>query len=370
MKLTAGHRGDDVRNDCYVELTPGNPQIRINSAVGAVYRRTIEAEVAAALKQYAPEGVGAIVEDFGAFGWCLEARVEAAARLLTGSSSQKPTTESQSSKSVTRRTRLYLPGNTPKFFINAKLYGADAVILDLEDAVPEAEKDEARVLVCHALRKVDFGSSERMVRINSGALGQADLAAVSEAGADSVLAPKVESAAAIEALGSPLPVVALIESAKGVANAMEIASARGVVALAIGVEDYLADTRGSRENPHAMAFAYGQIVNAARSAGISPLASVFADIDDLVGFRAEVERMISLGFDGVGCLHPSQVPIALQAFMPSDEEVSQARRILEAFESHGGALSVDGRMVDAPVAARARKLLERAQATLPDWRLA
>lgn len=376
MNPTAGHRGEDVRNDCFVELTPGNPAVQVASTVGAVYLRQIESEVKAALARWAPEGTGAIVEDFGAFTWCLEARVEAAARKLPGVSATTDTAEphpspkrSQDPKARIRRTRLYLPGNTPKFFVNAALYGADSVILDLEDAVPESEKDEARSLVCQSLRYVDFGAAERMVRINSGVMGMADARAAAAAGADVLLVPKAESAEAIEALESPIPTIPLIESARGLAHAAEIAMAPGVVALAVGVEDYLADIGGRRDAPEAMAFAYGQIVNAARSAGLSPLASVYADIDDLPGFRVEVKRMISLGFDGVGCLHPSQVPVAQRAFAPTPEEEEWARQVVAAFEDKGGAVAVNGKMIDAPVAARARRILERAVSNLPAWRL-
>jgi len=372
MNPTAGHRGEEIRNDCWVELTPNDPSIRIESPLRAVYGRQIEAAVRSALEEFAPSGCGANLVDSGAFDWCLRARIEAAAGKLGASQAATPKPiETRPSKGSPRRrrTRLYLPGNTPKFFVNAKLHGADAVILDLEDAVPPDEKLEARALVCQALRHVDFGDAERMVRINSGPEGVADLAAVTAAGADSILLPKTESVAQIEALCSVIPIIPLIESAKGVAHADEIAAATGVAALAIGVEDYLADI-GGRRSPESLAYAYGQIVNAARARGLAPLGSVWADVDDETGFFEEVRRLISLGFEGVGCLHPSQIAVALRAFRPSDEEIEWAKRVLEAFDAHGGAVSVDGKMVDAPVAARARKVLDRAEDGRPSWRLA
>lgn len=370
MTFSAGHRGEEIRNDCWVELTPGDESVVIESTVGSVYGPQIKAEVRDALATFAGPGVGARVVDAGAFHWCIRARIQAAAAKI-GPPHQAPPFEPRPRHEIDAlQTRLYLPGNTPKFFINARLHGADAVVLDLEDSVPPAEKEEARALVCHALAHVDFGDSIRVVRINAGPLGEVDAVAVESAGADALLAPKVESSGQIERLNAGVPVIPLLESALGIARALEIAQAPGVVALGIGVEDYCADIGADRTNSSSLDYAYGQVVNAARAAGVLPLASVWADIDDDEGFAAEIESLAARGFEGVGCLHPAQVPVAQRAFSPKPELVEWARAVVEAFESAQGAISVNGQMVDAPVAARARRILTRSDRRLPSWRVA
>lgn len=373
MSFSAGHLGEDIRNDCFVELTPDRSKLEIESSVKPIYGRQIESEVRSSLQLLGLEGVGARVVDSGAFSWCIRARFEAAAikyLASVGKPSSPMKLESRMKTNGTnthhRRTRLYLPANTPKYFINAHLHSPDAVILDLEDAVPHAEKDDARSLVRHALASVDFGNCERTVRINPGDEGVRDLQFLTYSGVETVLLPKTEDAAQIEKLETKLAIIALIESAKGLVNANEIAAAPGVVAIAIGLEDYLADVGAGRE---AMQYAYGQIVNAARAHGVQPLASVYADIDDREGFFQEVQYLVSLGFEGVGCLHPSQIPIALRAMSPTQAQIESAQRVVEAFEVTGGATAVDGKMVDAPVAARARKVLEKAETGLPNWRI-
>jgi citrate lyase subunit beta/citryl-CoA lyase len=182
--------------------------------------------------------------------------------------------------------------------------------------------------------------------------------------------PKVESA---EAVGPHMPassrpaqprLLATIETARGVLRAAEIAAAPGVLAMTLGLEDYAADIGATRsQDGRESAWARGQVLNAARAAGVQPLGSVYADIDDTDGFLAWARAEQEMGFEGVACLHPRQVALAHQAFAPSSDEVARASRIVEAFEAGLvaglGAIAVDGRMVDAPVAARARKVLAR-----------
>lgn len=370
MIYAAGQAGADVRNDCQIELRPNQPPIQVRSPVKSIYGRQIEATVRSALDELGLSDCGADVADSGAFDFCLRARVEAAAeRYGVARRLELQNRPAPGLAARPRRTRLYLPGNTPKFFINAALHGADAIILDLEDAVPPNEKDEARALVRHALSSVDFGACERIVRINSGDLGRKDLEAIEEAGADTVLVPKVETPQDLTGLGTQLHLIPLIETARGIANAFELAQVPGVVALTVGVEDYLTDIGGERGNPEAMTFAYGQIINAARAHGIPPLASVYGNIDDREGHFRETKRLVSMGFEGVGCLHPSQIATALRAFQPTEDEIEKARHIVRAFDAHGGAVSVEGRMVDAPVAERARRVLARAENSLPAWRI-
>jgi citrate lyase subunit beta/citryl-CoA lyase len=191
--------------------------------------------------------------------------------------------------------------------------------------------------------------------------------------------PKVESADEIYAVaevldemeasgaaGSGIRLLPIVETARGVMNAFAIASASPrVISLALGLEDYTRDigaerTREGRESWWAL----GQVVNAARAAGVAPLASVYADVSDEAGMSAWAREMHQMGFEGAGCLHPRQVRLANAAFTPTSEAVAQAERILAAFEqaqaAGSGVAAVDGQMVDAPVAARARRTLRLA----------
>jgi len=271
-----------------------------------------------------------------------------------------------------RRSRLYLPGNEPKFFPNAALHGPDGLILDLEDSVAPAEKDAARALVRNALRAIDFQGAERMVRINQGVQGLADLEWVVPHGVQLVLIPKVEDPGQvvevdrrIAELGRPgvsAPVVHLmpiIESALGAWRAYEIAKASSnVVGLAIGLEDYTADIGAQRTVAGAESFwARAQVLNGARAAGVQPIDTVFSDVGDEEGLRQSVVEAKSLGFVGKGCIHPRQIAIVHDAFAPTGDEIERAVRIVRAYEdaeARGlGVVSLGTKMIDAPVVKRA-----------------
>ena len=283
-----------------------------------------------------------------------------------------------------RRSRLYLPGNEPKHFLNAHLHEPDGVILDLEDSVAPASKDEARLLVRNALRAVDFGRSERMVRINQGERGLADTDAVAPHNVHVLLIPKVESAEQVRAVderahraGADCLLMPIIESALGCFNALQIASASpNVVALTIGLEDYTADlgaerTREGRES----LWARQVVVNAARAAGVPPIDSVFSDVADTEGLRQSVLEARALGFEGKGCIHPRQVPVVHQAFAPSQAEIDRAVRIVLSFEDAErmglGVVALGSKMIDPPVVKRALRVVQGAEVLglLPrDWR--
>jgi len=289
MNLTAGHHGPDVRNDCWVEILPSGSGIKLESSVDSLYGNAIRATVREALLDLGLSEVGIHVVDAGAFDFCLKARIEAAAFPITGR--LLPVSARRVRKPFGfRRTRLYLPGNTPKFLINAGLHGSDAVVLDLEDAVPPSEKVAARSLVRHALGSIDFGATERMVRPNDSS----DYEALRDCGVDTLLLPKVESVEDVLAAEGDWDRIALIETAKGMAAAHEIAHS-GVSALAIGVEDYLADIGAKSGNFEALSWAYGNLINAARAAGITPLASVFGQIEDLEGLADSPRPLAALG---------------------------------------------------------------------------
>lgn len=267
--------------------------------------------------------------------------------------------------------------------INAGLHRPDAVILDLEDSVHPTQKDAARLLVRNALRVLDFGEAERMVRINQLPLGLEDLEAIVPETPDVILVPKVESADDVRAVAThvaemrrathalagahPIWLMPIVESALGVENAFEIAAAGDdVVALTIGIEDYTADlgvvkTREGRESE----WARRRVVNAARAAGVQAIDSVFGDVADERGLREWAKASRAMGFAGMGCVHPRQIRVVHAAFAPSPEELERAERIVAAYEdaeAHGlGVVSLGSKMIDPPVVARALRLVEQAR---------
>jgi citrate lyase subunit beta / citryl-CoA lyase len=388
----AGNYGPEIRSDCRVtvweEGSTERPPVQLSSKVAVLYGDAILRQAAATLAALDASDLAIRIEDSGALPFALAARIEAAVRRLrphtvkTVLPDLNPAREARArgggNQQRLRRTRLYLPGVTPKLFINAGLYGADAVILDLEDSVAAGEKDAARLLVRNALRAVDFYGAERMVRVNQLPAGLDDMRMLAYHGVDTYVVPKVEQAAEVveaaglldevqQESGVDVALVPIIESAAGVINAVDIARAsRRVVALAIGLEDYITDigavrTAAGRESE----WACSQVLNAARAAGVQPLASVYADVADTVGLRQWVQEMRMCGFEGAGCLHPSQIAVVHQVYTPTMEEVDEAETIIAAYMQAvargSGATAVAGRMVDLPVVKRAQRTLALAR---------
>jgi citrate lyase subunit beta/citryl-CoA lyase len=387
---SAGMRGGDVRSDAWIQVShaPGAPPtIEIQSKVHALYGDSIRALIESTLGELDASDLSVVVHDTGALPFTLMARIEAAVKRLRPTykcalPQLNPQAQYDLPHQHPRRSRLYLPGNTPKFFINAGLYRADGIILDVEDSVPPAEKDAGRILVRNALRAVNFYGAEKSVRVNALPWGLEDIRELAAHGVHTFHLPKVESAdqviAAAELLDSlndanegsrNIALMPLVESARGVMNAYAIASASPrVTAIALGLEDYLRDI-GAEQTPDARAswWALGQVVNAARSAQVVPLASVYTRVDDEQGMLEWAREMRRMGFEGVGCLHPRQARIANHAFAPSSQELEHAARLVaeyeRALETGVGAVRVDDAMVDAPVVERARRILRRADAT-------
>lgn len=269
------------------------------------------------------------------------------------------------------RSLLYVPGNRPDLMEKAAARsGADALILDLEDAVPPAAKDEARRAVAAWLRR-GAGAATAVVRVNAGEALEADLAALREArGVAAISLPKVASCADLERCDALLgdwdvPVLALVESATGVLDARAIAAHPRVVRLALGEADLAAEL-GAEPSEHGaeMLAVRTQILLASAAAGIAPpVAPVSTDFRDLDALRRTTLALRRMGFGGRAAIHPAQVPVINQAFTPSAEEVERARRIVARFEEAGGrpCTGEDGRMIDEPVARAARRVLERSQ---------
>ncbi len=277
-----------------------------------------------------------------------------------------------------RRTRLYIPGNNPHLVENAGLYNADAVILDLEDSVPITQKFDARILVRYSLQNVDFGRSEKWVRINGldTPYWRRDIEEVLPY-CEVINLPKVESYESLEMVDDemsriendfnlePRKVVPIIETVSGLLNAREIASHPRVIALAWGGEDLTADLGIPRKKALILDHVRAEIVFAAKAHKKQALDTVFSNVRDEEGLFEYAQRARYMGFDGIGVIHPNQIEIVHNAFRPTPEEIEEAKRIIEAAkeaEREGKAvISLNGRMIDPPVVERAKKILAYAE---------
>jgi citrate lyase subunit beta/citryl-CoA lyase len=265
------------------------------------------------------------------------------------------------------RSFLFVPGNKPERFAKALASGADAVIVDLEDAVADTDKASARAHVADALHAFAASPVRVLLRINGAATPwfEEDLALAARDGIEGVVLPKAEHPAALTAVAAATakPIWPIIESAEGVWNALDVARMRGVERLIFGSVDFELDLDcdGSWD---ALLHARSRIVLASRVAGIqSPVDGVTVAIDDEAQLVQDASKARSLGFGAKLCIHPRQVGAVNAAFSPSADEIAKARRIVEAYErAQGGAVSVDGRMVDLPVLLKARRIVGQAEA--------
>ena len=378
-----------MRSDLHVAIEPrdsGGLEIALESRVAPYYGASIVAQAKQVLETLGIRNAQVAIHDEGALPFTIAARIEAAARRAGFAGAEARATleklplPAPSPRDRLRRSRLYLPGSEPKYFINAALHGPDAIILDLEDSVHRGEKDAARILVRNTLRAVDFGACERMVRINQLPMGLEDLAEIIPEVPDLILIPKVEQAGQVtevdrmiaelktrQRIDRPIWLMPIVESALGIENAFAIASSTPrVVALTIGLEDYTADlgvvkSAGGGESLYART----RIVNAAKAAAIQAIDSVYGDVGDMDGLRRWAENSRSLGFEGMGCIHPGQIRVIHEAFAPTATEIEKALKIVSAFqeaERQGlGVVSLGSKMIDPPVVERARKLVERAK---------
>jgi citrate lyase subunit beta/citryl-CoA lyase len=388
IKSTAGKRGENIRSDCYFELeskNSGGIKLEIKSKVESMYGESIREMILEMAKFFGLKDAKILCEDYGALPFVMAARFELAVKRLF------PQTKKEyllpiiiqnlysTKKDQLRRSRLYLPGNEPKFFVNAGLHSPDGIILDLEDSVAPTEKDAAQLLVRNALRSVDFYNAERMVRINQLPKGLDDLKYIIPHNVNVILVPKCESAEQIHSLEKEVDklkkqfkvqnniyFMPIIESALGVIKAFEIASASKYnCALTIGLEDYTADigTQRTFEGRESI-FARQMIVNAAKAAGVQAIDSVFSDVSDMEALKESVIEAKSLGFEGKGCIHPRQIPVVHEAFAPTVEEIDKAEKIVLAFEEAEkkgmGVVSLGSKMIDPPVVKRAIRTIDLA----------
>lgn len=282
-----------------------------------------------------------------------------------------------------RRSMMFVPGNNPGMISDSRIYGADSIMFDLEDSVSLAEKDAARFLVYQALKTLDFGKKEIVVRVNDlgSGLGVRDLEAIIPAGVHVVRLPKTEGPRDVidcereiarieQAHGIPVGatgMMAAVESANGVLNAREIARASDrLIGIALGAEDYVTDLKTVRSDGTELFFARSMILHAARAAGIAALDTVYSDVNDEKGFLAEVELIHKLGFDGKSVINPRQIAPLHRAFIPSERDLRKAYDVIAAIEEANargsGVISLNGKMIDRPVVLRAQRLIALAEA--------
>lgn len=283
-----------------------------------------------------------------------------------------------------RRSMLFLPGNNPNLLINGNCLGADAVIFDLEDAVSPTEKDAARILVRNTLRYMDFRGCETIVRINSidTSYWQKDIDEVLPYKPSLILLPKTGSETDVltadayissveEKLGmeqGSVGLMPLIETALGVENAFRIASATSrVKALFLGAEDLTADlqckrTKESRE----IEYARTRLVVAARAAGVEVYDTPFTDVNDDEGIWVDAKTAKALGFNGKASISPRHVEVINSVFSPTQADVDYAYEVMDAIElakkQGKGAIALHGKMIDAPIVARAQRTIAMAEA--------
>jgi citrate lyase subunit beta/citryl-CoA lyase len=281
---------------------------------------------------------------------------------------------------------MFVPGNNPGMMQDAFIYGPDSIMLDLEDSVTMAEKDAARLLVYNALKTIDYGTTEMVVRINplNTPYGKKDVEAMVKAGVHVIRMPKTETADEVreveeeilkweEELGcvGRTKIMAAIESALGIVNAYPIAIAsKRMMGIALGAEDYCANLKTQRtqgDNPNfglELLLARQTIVVAARAAGIDALDTVYSNLDDMDTFRREVELIKTLGFDGKSIINPRQIEIVNEVFAPKQKDIEKALKIIaaikEAEQKGSGVIAVNGKMVDRPVVIRAERTINLA----------
>ena len=283
-----------------------------------------------------------------------------------------------------RRTMMFVPGNNPGMMADAHIYGPDSIMLDLEDSVTMAEKDAARLLVYNALKSVDYGNTEMVVRINplNTPYGKKDIEAVVKAGVHVIRMPKTETAEEVREVEREIErveqelgcvgrtkIMAAIESAIGVVNAYDIAIASPrMMGIALGAEDYCANLKTQRTpGGDELRLARETIVVAARAAGIDALDTVYSNLNDMETFRNEVEYIKTLGFDGKSIINPRQIEVVNEVFAPKEKDIAKSRAIIAAIkeaEAKGsGVIAVNGKMVDRPVVIRAERTIKLAIAS-------
>lgn len=283
-----------------------------------------------------------------------------------------------------RRALLYMPGDDRRKIEKATTLGVDSICMDMEDGVAANKKTEAREVIAQAMKELDFGASERCIRINQigSGLEKRDLIAALATNPDTIVVPKIESAEQVKwvsehiesyELSSKLNIGSVrllvgVETAKGIMNLKEIAEAdKRLEAIIFGGEDYAASVGAVRtKDATELLYARQAVVTACAANDLQAIDIVFINFKDPDGLRLEAEQGARFGFSGKQIIHPNQVQVAQEAFTPSAEAIEYAKRIVESFEASQregkGAYALDGKMIDMPLLKNAQKVLDRARA--------
>ncbi len=387
-KAVAGNHGEGIRSDCRISMEikdSGGIRLEIRSKLNSLYGSHIRELIRTILKSYGIAHAEILLEDSGALDLVIAARMEAVIRKCTGKQESYMLTVIEENKFAGPRerrrcSRLYLPGNIPKMMINAGIHSPDGIILDLEDSVAPGRKEEARILIRNALCQVDFYGAERMVRINQLPAGIDDLAFIVPFPVELILIPKCENPDQVSRVNAEINsildkekepreifLMPILESALGIENAYRIAvAADNIVGIAIGLEDLTADlgVQRTREGSESL-YARTRLVNACRAAGILAIDSVYSDVADNQGLLDAVKESKSLGFNGMGCIHPRQIRIIHEGYQPSAAEIEKALQIAKVYEKAladgKGVISLGSKMIDAPVVKRALRTVREAK---------
>ena len=283
-----------------------------------------------------------------------------------------------------RRALLYMPGDDRRKIEKATMLGVDSICMDMEDGTAINRKAEARAVISQAMKELDFGYSERCIRINSIGSGfeKDDLASALVTKPDSIVVPKIETAEQVKWVSEQIESFELsnklnigsirlligVETAKGILNLKEIAEAdKRLEAIIFGGEDYAASVGAVRtKSATELLYARQATVAACSANDLQAIDIVFIDFKNTEGLRAEAQEGAGFGFSGKQIIHPNQVPVTQEAFTPSDDAIAYAKRVVETFESSQkegkGAYALDGKMIDMPLLKNAQKVLDRAQA--------
>jgi citrate lyase beta subunit len=277
-----------------------------------------------------------------------------------------------------------MPGDDRRKIEKSTTIGVDSICMDMEDGTAVSRKVEARAVIAKAMKELDFGNSERCIRINSIGSGfeKDDLAAALAAQPDSIVVPKIETAQQIKWVSDQIESYELsnklnlgsirlligLETAKGILNLREIAEAdKRLEAMIFGAEDYGASVGATRTKEGTeVLYARSAVVTACAANDLQAIDMVYIDFKDTEGLRAEAQQGAGFGFSGKQVIHPNQVPVTQEAFTPSDEAIAYAKRVVESFEASQkegkGAYALDGKMIDMPLLKNAQKVLGRAKA--------
>lgn len=280
---------------------------------------------------------------------------------------------------------MFVPASNAGMLRDAYIYGADSIMFDLEDSISLKEKDTSRFLVYQAVKTIDYGATETVVRINSLDMGgRDDVHAMVRAGIDVIRLPKTETAQDILDVEEVIleaerqcgreegstRMMAAIEGPVGVLNALSIATAsERLIGIALGAEDYVTSMKTRRypeRNSEEIFFARSMIVHAARAAGIAALDTVFSDVNDSETLRRETELIRQLGFDGKSVINPRQISIVNSVFTPTEKEIANAVAVMNTIEEAeakgSGVIALNGKMIDKPIVERAERVLMLAEA--------